>query len=161
MTSVPSHILVTHSLRPASSCSEVLPLYMTWHTHKAFKCTFCRRQVSGSAGCAPTFPPCSVHICQKPDHPSQTRQDQLLKANPKWQNWRQMKEHTDRTTYNAVQTNKKQTSKGKKKIKLQARKIKIWNFKTIPSLGMEGSNNGNHNVPISAFTDMYHFSTTF
>lgn len=26
-----------------------------------------------------------------------------------------MKEHTDRTTYNAVQTNKKQTSKGKKK----------------------------------------------
>lgn len=27
-------------------------------------------------------------------------------------------------------------------------------------LGMEGSNNGNHNVPISAFPDMYHFSTT-
>lgn len=109
MTIVPRHVLVTHSLRPAPSCSEVLPLPMTWHIQTAPKCSFCKRQDSGSEGCAPTSP-CSVHICPKPDHPSQTRQVQLLKANPKWQNWRQMKEHRGRVTDNAAQTKKKKSN---------------------------------------------------
>lgn len=42
--------------------------------------------------------------------PSQTCQVQLLKTNPEWQNWRQMK-HRGRTTDNAVHT------KGKNKTK--------------------------------------------
>lgn len=73
-------------------------------------------QESGSEGCAPTLPPHSVYISQKPDHPSQTHQVQLLKANPKQQNWRQMKEHRGINTDNAVQT--KGENKVGEKIKL-------------------------------------------
>lgn len=66
-----------------------------------------------------------------------------------------MKEHGGRTTDNATQT------KGKKKNQTISQKNQHCNFKALPFLVMEGSNNGNHNVPISAFTDMYHFSITF
>lgn len=149
MTIVPRHVLVTHTLRPAPSCSQVLPLHMTWHTHTAFKCTFCRRHHSGREGCAPTLPP-RCPLCQKLHHPSQTHQ--LLQANPKWQNWRQMKKHRGRTTNNAVQTKGKKKGGGNQTI---SQKKQHCNFKVHPFLGMEGSNN--HNVPISAFTDMYHF----
>lgn len=77
-------------------------------THTQHPNALSARVKSGSEGYASTFPPCSVHICQKPDQPSQTcYKVQLLKANPKWENWRQMKENAPRTIDNAVQIKKK------------------------------------------------------
>lgn len=63
-----------------------------------------------------------------------------------------MKEHRGINTDNAVQT--KEENKVGEKNQTISQKNQHWNFKALPLLRMEGSNNGNHNVPISAFTDI-------